>query len=548
MKKTGFRLASIFTTNCVLQRDEKARIFGTVRGKDKLTLSLDGPMQAVVNAEICDGKFVFELPAMPAGGPYSIEVTDGDTVVTLENVMFGEVYLAGGQSNMEYELQNDKDWKGHAKLDENPNVRFYYTLKRGNTDGDFLAEEEKTRWELSGEEGMKHWSAVGYYFADKLAKETGVTVGVIGCNLGATSASCWISREDLLSEPMLREYVDAYEAGIEGKSEEEQIKEYAAFEAYHKEWEQKAAKCYAENPCMTWEEVQEECGVCKWPGPLNCRSPFRPGGLYETMIKRIAPYTMRGVLWYQGENDTDRPQLYEALLTKLIEVWRREFRRSDLTFYIVQLAMHRYLPDEDSMNWPIVRQAQDSVCRKINNCRLIMAGDYSMVRDIHPVIKKPIGERLCDAVIGKYRLPECIGHKMEGDHVRLYFSEGPLALLERRPLGMGGTILSDEELWETIQKTAVLVKGDGTSSEEGTESAAAKLQEYFCTVQCFELAGSDNVFHPAAGRIENGNEIVLVSDGVTEPKKVRYAWRDFVVLNLFTEDGYPVMPFQRELN
>ena len=435
---------------------------------------------------------------------------------------------------MEYELQNERYWKQHQKKDENPDVRFYYTLKRQIIDEVFLEEEEKTKWELSGGEGMKRWSAVGYYFADRFSRETDITVGIIGCNWGATSASCWIGTEDLRADSLLREYVDEYEAGLEGKSEEVQTKEYAEFEKYHMEWEAKAAECYTENPLISWEEVQKKCGICKWPGPLNCRSPFRPGGLYETMIKRIAPYTMRGVLWYQGENDTNKPNLYETLLSKLIEVWRREFQNDGLAFYIVQLAMHRYLPDEDTMNWPVVRQAQYNVCRHMRNVQLVLSVDYSMIGDIHPVMKKEIGERLFDAVSGRYKLPECVGYDLNGAYVRLRFNCGPLTWKERRPLGMGGKNLSDEELWEVIQKTNLC--------------ETVNLDEYFSSVQCFELAGRDDIFYPAKAKVENGNEVVIFCEKVTGPKKVRYAWRDFAVVDLFTEDGYPVMPFQMKLD
>ena len=523
----NFRLAPIFTTNCVLQRNARVKIFGTSDTADCLSLSMTGPTSAEITAQVREGRFVFELPETPAGGPYRIMVSDGEGTVTLDNVMFGEVYLAGGQSNMEYELQNDKDWKEHTDGDENPNVRFYYTLKRATIDEAFLEEERNTCWELVGQEVMKHWSAVGYYFADRLAKDLGVTVGIIGCNWGATSASCWIGRDDLLSDPELRVYVDEYEQGIRGKSEEEQIREYAEFEEYHKEWEKKAAECYAENPYITWEAVQERCGVCKWPGPLNIRSPFRPGGLHETMIKRIAPYTMRGVIWYQGENDCDKARLYETLLTKLITAWRRDFQREELSFGIVQLAMHRYLPDGDTGNWPVVREAQYRVCRNVKNARLVLAADQSMIKDIHPVRKKAIGERLCDAVMERYQLPECIGHESSGSHVRLKFNLGPLILMERRPLGMGGAVLTDEELWDVIRVTdpGELVR------EDRDESASVKLGQYFSSVQCFELAGSDEVFYPATAKIESAKEIELFSEKVPEPKYVRYAWHDFVIVD-----------------
>jgi len=152
-------------------------------------------------------------------------VTDGENSKTFKNIAIGEVWLCGGQSNMEFELQNITGGKSHLENDK-PNVRFYYTQKKTHIDEEFYKCEEETCWETFDSETAKNWSAVGYLFALRLSKALGVTVGLVGCNWGGTSASAWMSREYLALDEYANTYLEDYDKATEGKSEEEQIKEY----------------------------------------------------------------------------------------------------------------------------------------------------------------------------------------------------------------------------------------------------------------------------------------------------------------------------------
>ena len=251
----SFRVASIFSDNMVLQRDKRVAVFGEAEDGTAITVSFLG-QEVSTTAE--GGRFKLWLNPMPAteiessdgsgdiscgdtdvmhcgsdmiitaklpqndksvdvgyigNGALNDVVDDGIIKKTFKNVVVGEVWLAGGQSNMEYELQNMIGGEEIMNTidDYSPFVRFYYTQKKSFIDEDFLKSESETRWEIFTDEGLKFWSAVGFLFARKLAEKLGVIVGVVGCNWGGTSASHWIDRESILSDEATRIYVDEFD-------------------------------------------------------------------------------------------------------------------------------------------------------------------------------------------------------------------------------------------------------------------------------------------------------------------------------------------------
>ncbi len=209
----------------------------------------------------------------------------------------------------------------------------------------------------------------------ELAARLGVTVGIIGCNWGGTSASCWVDKDSLERDKDLSTYLSEYETAILGKSEEQQIAEYTEYEEFRKIWEPKCNKLYEERPDIGWDEINEILGDSRYPGPLNCANPYRPTGLYNTMIKRIAPYTLKGVIYYQGESDDHKPRFYEKLLTNLISCWRTTFKDLELPFLFVQLPIHRYKQDPDFKNWCLIREAQMNIYKTIKNTGIAVALD-----------------------------------------------------------------------------------------------------------------------------------------------------------------------------
>lgn len=505
--------AAVFSDNMVLQRDKKLRVFGRGDEGSRITVALCGK----TGDTVCrDGKWVVYLPPLPEAEGAAMEISDGTDTVRFENIAIGEVWLAGGQSNMELELQNADGGKELLRggVKENKileKVRFYYTPKAACEGEELLALEAESGWELFNEADAAKWSAVATFFARDLAQRLAdegmdVTVGIIGCNWGGTSASAWMSVEALLEQEATRSYVEDYESSPDArKTREEQRRDYEEYLAYQEEWDKKAAKVYEKDPMIAFDKVQELIGPCRYPGPVNCFNYTRPAGLYRTMLRRIAPYSLRGFLYYQGESDDHRPQDYYALFTRMIRQWREDFEDEDLPFMLVQLPMHRYQHDPDTKSWCLIREAQMKACRTLRNTGIAVIIDCGQFHEIHPANKKPVGERLAlQALAQVYRLiPR---EKAFGPVYRDFLY---------RDGGMEISFFYAQDGFE--------VKGELTG---------------------FEIAGEDGCFYPARALITGDNRIFLSSEEVERPFAARYLWTNYGEVTLFGAGGLPAAPFR----
>lgn len=499
-----FRVAAVFSNNMVLQREKNVNVFG--EGNDGETVQVTFCGQSV-KAKVKNGAWNAVLAPMSACDGETMKVSCPSGEKVFYNVAVGEVWLAGGQSNMEFELQNCKGGLDFLANDKNPGVRFYYTQKNAYKDAHFYEAERNSGWSEFDPESAKCWSAVGYFYAKRLAAELGCIVGVIGCNWGGTSASAWMDRETLLRDTELRSYVDEYEKAIEGKSEEQQIAEYKAYEEYDRAWNERAAKCYAEKPNMSWAEVQEVCGPNQWPGPMCCINPFRPAGLYECMLQRVMPYTLRGFIYYQGESDDHKPQMYARLLTEMIAKWRKDWADDTLPFLMVQLPMHRYEADPDYKHWCLIREAQMKVYNTVKNTGIAVILDLGEFNEIHPKEKVTVGERLAlQAMYDVYGLKKAkdafgpIFHSCisRGDKLELHFDYAD----------EGFQVLSD---------------GEG-----------------------FEVAGEDGCYVPAKVQYcdKAANILYIYAEGIDNPVYARYCWTNYGAVNYFGKNGIPMAPFR----
>ena len=500
-----FTVASVYSSNMVLQRDKNVVIRGEADDGAKVAAEINGVKSETIAA---DGKWRVVLPPMKAGGPYELTISCSDGgEKRFTNVMIGEVWLCGGQSNMELELQNCKGGKEVLEaLTPECNVRFYYTNKKSIIDEDMLAAERNSGWGEAGSESSRAWSAVGFFFARKLAKELGVTVGLIGCNWGGTSASAWVDKDTLANCAETRSYIDEYEKAIEGKSAEQQIAEYDEYAEYQRLWYERSQKVYAKDPKCPWDKVQEICGVNKYPGPMGCKNELRPGGLYETMLQRVCPYTLRGFLYYQGESDDHKPDSYYRLFTNLIEVWRRDWGDDELPFIMVQLPMFKYASDPDYKHWCKIREAQMRAYKTVKNTGIAVITDCGEFDNIHPVDKLPVGERLC---LQAEKL-------VYGMDVKAF---GPL--FKSAVAKDGGFELSFDHAEEGFD-----IRGEGVTG--------------------FELAGADGELHEAAAEIR-GSKIFVSSPEVKAPAEVRYDFFNWKEPAVFGKNGIPLAPFRYTL-
>lgn len=499
---TEFKIASVFSDHMVLQRDKCIKIFGWGEDGQVVTVSFLGN---TLGTKIEGNRWEVILPPMQACNGVEMTVTCSGKKRTFTDVAVGEVWLAGGQSNMEFELQNCVGGKEELKIDQDCGVRFYSTQKNSYMDEQFYEQEKNSGWEVFGAERARSWSAAGYFFAKRLTKELGVTVGVIGCNWGGTSASVWISKEALTEDKDLNTYVSEYEDAIRGKSVEEQIREYDEYSVYQSAWDERYAKVYEENPQTTWDEVLRICGENKWPGPMNCKNPCRPAGLYECMLKRVMPYTLRGFLYYQGESDDHKPRMYYKLLTRMIQQWRDDWEDDALPFLVVQLPMHRYSQDPDYKNWPLIREAQMKAYQTVKNTGLAVILDCGEWNEIHPKDKLPVGERL--ALQAMYHVYGLINERQ---------ASGP------------------------IYKSCVSQDGRMVLSFDCAEDGFMIQGEQ---ISGFEIAGANKQYVNADAKIV-GSKIYVSSDLVIKPMYVRYCWTNYSEVTVFGSNGLPLAPFR----
>lgn len=404
-----------FGDRMVLQRHKKIEVWGTGRPGSivKIRLAAEDPVATTV---LPDGTWSSSLPPHEADRGLRLIITDEYTRFEYTDVAIGEVWIAGGQSNMEYFLAFDGDRRDVLNGAVNADIRFFDS-PRTSYDGQ-LEENDYSRfgfWRDSTPEDLPYFSAVGYFFARDLQASLGVPVGIVGCNWGGTPASAWMSEESLeASEGKI--WLDEYRAGLEGVDLEGISSAYRADPLND-----------STNPLKTslltlllspgLPRLAQKALVAlagrrlKNPlvGPLH---PFRPTGLYDIMLKRVAPYTTRGVIWYQGESDATHPDIYADVFTAMIRCWR-DLWREEIPFLFVQLAPFGEWLVSTGEVYPELRRQQQFVADTVLGTWMASSSDAGLQWDIHPKRKRSIGTRL--ALLARHHI---YGQSVQSDPPR----------------------------------------------------------------------------------------------------------------------------------
>nr|WP_294493993.1 sialate O-acetylesterase [uncultured Anaerosporobacter sp.] len=509
MSSQNLKAAAVFSNHMVLQRDKSICIWGTYKSEPTNNVITIELASNKTKATIHEETWSAELPPMQAGGPYIMTITDGIETITYTDIMIGEVWLAGGQSNMELKLQDSKNGKEVVSSVDpalSSKIRFYNVPQQSYFSKDFYAVEEATSWELCTPETCGTWSAVAYYFEKNLATTLDVTVGIIGCNWGGTSASVWTSKEYLEKDEDSRTYLDEYEKEYsQFNSYEEYCSAVDEYDAWYAIWQKKVEELYTADPDILWSKVQEIAGMNRWPGPIGPKAFFRPGGLYETMLSRVSPYTLRGFIYYQGEQDDCKPTIYGKMLRLLISQWRNDWKDDTLPFLLVQLPMFINQEEEDKKNWPQIREHQMITHQIIKNTGIAVIPDLGEYNNIHPLEKEEVGRRLALQAF----------YHVYGMEVPAY---GPI--YKNRIIRENSIELHFEHA-----NDGFLVKGD--------------------SIIGFEIAGANKEYVSATATIE-GNRIFVSSDEVTEPRYVRYNWTNYGPVTLYGKNGIPMSTFRTD--
>lgn len=397
------KAAEIFQSGMILQREKPVIIWGTADAGDEITVSIQKKRGSGTADK--EGKWKVELPPLKVSENERLVVASKCEVISYTDVAIGEVWIAGGQSNMEFHMRYEKHLKEEKAICKNRRIRFY-DVPEIAFDGQKEAFDYSRMgvWRTADEEDIEYFSAVGYYFEKELEEVLNVPVGIIGCNWGGTTSSVWMSAESV--ERAGRPWIEAY------KSEAEELD----MEAY---WESQKKNPFNDrgNPFTdpfselvlprtpSQEEITaffESVGMSEAGIMGNLQPQNIPGCLYEHMVKVIAPFTVRGVLWYQGESDDDleKQDIYGEMLKAIIGDWRKLWQDKTLPFLIVQLPGWEKWLDMVNKNFRVIRQCQEAVANGDENCLLCSISDAGERMDIHPKDKKIVGHRLALLALG----------------------------------------------------------------------------------------------------------------------------------------------------
>lgn len=501
--------AAIFTDGMVLQRDRRNPVWGAA--------SVDGAKVSVeflgreIDTTVKDGKWRADLEPASAGGPYEIKIKCRGDEITIRDVLVGEVWIAGGQSNMEYPLVNSRHGYLEIPAADYPDIRVYTVprITHENLAEDPAADEvnaelvRKARWKACSPKTAGEFYAVAFHFAKELNKSLGVPVGIIECAWGGTSAACWMSEEMLASDPDTRIYLDEYldyckEQGWEDYQRAcmEYDEAIAAYEILVKDIPLDYADIDA------YFERANSTARYPWPPALGPMSPLRPCGLYHTMVRKIVPYGERGVIFYQGETDTCRPAMYGRLFGNMMENWRQEFENPNLPFLITQLSA--FANDNDvGTEYALLREQQAQLAKQ-HNCALVVTNDCGHRTNIHPLDKKTVGERLAAQA-----------------KATVYGMDVPHAGPEFRHMAIEGS-----------KAIVSFGNADGGMVALGT-------------LKGFQLAGGDKKFVAADAQIA-GDKVILTAAGIEEPVAVRYGFANYMEASLYNAEGFPAVPFRTD--
>ena len=483
----GFRLAAPISDHMVLQREKPVAVWGWADAGESLTVTFAGQSKSATAG--ADGKWMLKLDALSASAEPRTLVVSGKDGHKLEvkDVLVGEVWLGSGQSNMAMTVQGSNNFAAEKAAAKYPLIRHY---RETSTHSATPAAEGKGLWQECTPDNVGGFSAVLYFFGREIHQEVGVPVGLINTSVGGTPIESWVSAETQSSDPETKANFDA------------QMKSYLAFdekkapELFQKQlaaWKAAVAKAKAEGKPFVTPAPRDPVAMRNFKGG--------PAGLFNGKVVNLVPYTLRGMLWYQGEGNAGNAGLYDKQLSQLVTSWRKLWA-DEVPFAWVQLPNYR---DSDSESWPRIRESMMKVLT-LPKTGMAVTIDIGDPKDIHPKNKQDVGKRLSfwalSSVYGKnvpaISGPLPAGHKVEGSSIRIS-----------------------------------LKYADGLKTRDGDAPRGLLI------------AGADKVWKPASGEIK-GTDLIVSSPEVSAPVAARYAWAENPSCNLVNGAGLPATSFRTD--
>ena len=444
------KLPGIIASNMVLQRNSVVKLWGWAKPGEKINIKTSWIAYEIKITTQENGRWEVALKTTLSKDPQSIQLSSLESNIKLDNILFGEVWICSGQSNMRMPLKGytgQPTFEGNAAIanSKNFNIRLFSITENGHpTPLDTVGSYKK--WNIASPENTKDFSAVAYFFGQKLEEILDVPVGIVMTSWGGTRIQPWMSKEAI-------------------------------------------------TPFLDVNKVKRD---------TTEKFKRMPSAIYNAMINPISSYTIKGVLWYQGETNRDEPKLYQQLLPEMVKDWRKQWNLGEFPFYYVQIAPNKYI---DKSNSQFQRDAQLKALEVIPNSGMAILSDIGSEQTIHPPRKKEVAERLLFIALNKtygFKDVDCTGPIYKSMEVK----EGALFL-------------------------------NFNFAETGIYSPESEISN-------FEIAGADKIFHSAKAVIVNHKQIKVSSTEVTEPVAVRYGWNNWFVGTLFDNNMLPASSFRTD--
>ena len=483
MANAEVQLAKIFSDHMVLQRRSPIHVWGWASPREAIQIQFRGETQSTAADET--GRWeVFFRPG-EAGGPFSVEVS-GSNSTRLNDIFVGDVWVASGQSNMAMPVSGwgasmpIKNSSREIATANHPTLRF---LTLAETTSTYPLDDAQITgpWQLCNPGTVGAFSATAYFFARDLQSTEKIPIGIIVSSWGGTPIESWTSIRALSKEPSLMPVFSLSDGINRERASDLRI-------IAQEEKEDEALRASGKVP----PSRPDRRNVLSW----------QPGALFNGMIAPLTSLPIKGVIWYQGESNTDcnRAPLYAKAFTTMIADWRREWHDPDLPFLFVQISS---LARPDPSSWSVVREAQRRALR-LAHTAMVVSADVGDPNNVHPANKQAVGERLA---------------------------------LAARAVAYGEPI----EFSGPLYRNSVTENGKITvwfDHAYGLETIAGQ-------VIGFEVAGAERKFVRASASIV-GDSVVVASPAVEHPVYVRYAWPAAPQMSLINSAGLPASPFTSE--
>lgn len=493
-------VAPIFKDHMIIQRQKVVYIWGEGPENALVTVRFAGQ---VVTDIVKNHKWKCELsPVEPGVGLDMTISTDIPKfpVKIIKDIAVGDIWLAGGQSNMEYFLKYDEHWNEIRNQKKNSNIRMY-NVPRLSFEGQQKDVSDSGYWFEEGDLAWERFSAPGYTFARALQPHIQIPIGVIGCNWGGTPACAWVDESVLTGD--LRIFLDEYEQEVSQYTHndlrEASLKGFAHEDsASHQQDFEPLMYGLSLDEQRVWMNEHEQDPVI----PMGPYHMYRPGGLFHQMLEPLIPFAIKGVLWYQGESDSGHASLYDQMMEKVIRSWRGLWK-DDFPFLYVQLAPFGKWLDCTNEGFAEIRQKQDKVSKTVKDAYMISIMDLGMYEDIHPKRKREVGERL--------------------------------ALLAR------GKVYKEDILCSSPEPESILVDKNKVCIK--FSNVGMRLYDQGNILANISIVHDGQVEIPCISKIEVDTLVLECKRELNGVIEVHFADSDYAEVNVYNQAGLPVKPF-----